>query len=664
MTKCKFLGIALTASLLAACTADPADRASAGGSEHDAVIGKLIHTSNNADEGKLLLYVNDDAVEAFEAAVETGETTRSGLSDVDEVLYNIGATSIERLFVVDKRHEANLRAEGMHRWYVVRFDEDQDLDQAAVSFAALADIDRVEFCQKVKKCGWSEPRVVDLDDLADMTRAVEYQFNDPSLPLQWHYINTGDPKISSRAVAGADINVAPAWKLETGNRDIVVAVVDEAVDYTHEDLAANMWINEAEKNGEKNTDDDDNGYKDDIYGYNFHTPGPLTWNRPGDTGHGTHVAGTVAAVNNNALGVSGVAGGSGNNDGVRIMSCQIFSNNTGAGVDASARAIQYAANNGACILQCSWGTEAMTPGLASDSDFERNVAAEHQALVYFAKYAKSCPALDGGLIVFAAGNDTKPQAGYPAAYNNIIAVTSFSSDGLPAYYTNYGPGCNIAAPGGDAYEDRSTGRCSILSTLPNGRYGYMDGTSMACPHVSGIAALGLSYALKLGKTFTVDEYKALLLTSVNDINARLVGTRESKITQNLADYKGKMGTGTIDTFQVLMNVRGTRCIPVKVGGEESINIQNYLGSGELGMKMTAVEMAASDMAALGITEKPVVFGNNIVLKCTKPGAAIIKVNLIAGGTAAGGGATMGGMLITKEFAIIARPAFANNGGWL
>ena len=80
--------------------------------------------------------------------------------------------------------------------------------------------------------------------------------------------------------------------------------------------------------------------------------------------------------------------------------------------------------------------------------------------------------------------------------------------------------------------------------------------------------------------------------------------------------------------------------------------------------MTAVEMAASDMAALGITEKPVVFGNNIVLKCTKPGAAIIKVNLIAGGTAAGGGATMGGMLITKEFAIIARPAFANNGGWL
>lgn len=664
MTKCKILGIALTVSLLAACTADPADSGSAGGREYDAAIGKLIHTSNNADAGKLLLYVNDDAVEAFEAAAGAGETTRSGLSDVDEVLYNIGVTSVERLFVFDKRHEANLRAEGMHRWYVVRFDEEQNLDDAAISLAGLADIDRVEFCLKVKKCDWSEPRIVDLDDVADITRAVEYQFNDPRLSLQWHYINTGDPNISRRAVAGADINVAPAWKLETGNRDVVVAVVDEGVDYTHEDLAANMWVNEAEKNGQKDSDDDDNGYKDDIYGFNFHTPGPITWNRPKDTGHGTHVAGTVSAVNNNGLGVCGVAGGSGKNDGVRIMSCQIFSNDTSAGIDATARAIQYAANNGACILQCSWGTDAMTPGLASDSDFERNAAAEHQALIYFARYAKSCPALDGGLIVFAAGNDAKPQSGYPAAYNNIISVTSVSPDGMPAWYTNYGLGCNIAAPGGDAYEDRSTGRCSILSTLPNGKYGYMDGTSMACPHVSGIAALGLSYALKLGKTFSVDEYKALLLTSVNDINSLLVGTRDSKIIQNLADYKGKMGTGTIDTFQVLMNVRGTRCIPVTVGSEVSVNIQNYLGSGELGMKMTTVDMDAYDMAALGIAEKPLVFGNNIMIKCTKPGAGIIKVNLVAGGTAAGGGATMGGMLITKEFAIIARPAFANNGGWL
>lgn len=138
-----------------------------------------------------------------------------------------------------------------------------------------------------------------------------------------------------RPGAGADINAQDAWAITAGNPGVVVAIVDQGVKYTHPDLAANMWINTQEKNGATGADDDGNGYIDDIYGYNFVTRGAVSWDREvwvggenkGDSGHGTHVAGTVAAVNNNGVGVCGVAGGTGRNDGVKLMSCQIFSGN-------------------------------------------------------------------------------------------------------------------------------------------------------------------------------------------------------------------------------------------------------------------------------------------------------------------------------------------------
>lgn len=660
MAKCKFSWIALAALLLSGCTTDP-EGDTAVDSTEAAIARKLIHTSDNAVAGELILYVNDDAVESLEAvAAAEPMMTRSGVSDIDEVLYEIGATSIERLFVVDPRHEEDLRSRGMHRWYVVRFDESHDLDRAAMSLARVGEIERVEFCPQIKRIDVGEMRVVDLDELRSATRADDYKFNDPQIANQWHYINTGDPYISSRARAGADINAAAAWEIETGSPEIIVAVVDEGVDYTHPDLVANMWVNEREKNGAADADDDGNGYKDDIYGHNFVTGGPITWNDPQDSGHGTHVAGTVSAVNNNGIGVCGVAGGSGNNDGVKIMSCQIFVGKT-SNYEGTCRAIQYAANNGACILQCSFGIESGK--YTSDAAFEKVYSAEIEAFTYFAS-KKNCKALDGGLIVFAAGNEAGAIASYPGAYNSNICVTAVSPDGLPAWYTNYGPGCNIAAPGGDEFEDIKTRRASVLSTVPGNKYGYMDGTSMACPHVSGVAALGLSYALKQGKKFSLEQYKSLILTSVNDINSYLTGTRLSYHTMNLADYRGKMGTGTIDAFQVLMGVRGTRCVPVVTGSQQTVNLQRYLGSGNLGIKFSSIEIAPEDMERLGIAETPVLFGNNMLITCTKPGSIIVKINMIAGGTAVGGGTSTGGMLITKELAIVARPAHASNGGWL
>lgn len=664
----------LAVLLLASCTKDTTGE-SASVKLDDAVASKLVFTSTNAVDGQLLVYFDDEVVENVENSVQRvtragGVATRSGINDFDVVLDNIGVRSLTRLYPVDKRTEDRKRALGMHRWYIVEFDENTDLDQAAHAMARIAEVNKVEFVQRLKHI--YDENVTPLDEafITPQSRA-ELPFNDPQLNMQWHYINTGDKQIYSKIKAGADVNCKDAWRLCTGDPRIVVAIVDDCVQWDHPDLAANMWINEAELNGQSGKDDDDNGYKDDVYGYNFVTNTNLTISTVGELGsrtHGTHVAGTVAAVNNNGTGVCGIAGGSGNNDGVKLMSCQIFYNESGGTSTSTttSRAITYAADNGASILQCSWGYTAGT--FTSDSQYSSYDSAERQAIDYFIS-TKNCDALDGGLAIFAAGNDMTGMSGYPAAYRDYISVTAMSCDFTPAYYTNYGPGCNIAAPGGDAYQSKlENGKetAQILSTFINGRYGYSQGTSMACPHVSGVAALGLSYALQLGKTFTTDQFKALLLTSVNNIDQYCTGTKPyydnyGSHTLNLAAHNKKMGTGYIDAFQVLMNVRGTTCIPVPVGSQYTLDLAALVGGGNANMTITSVEISAEGKASLGMSSDPRVFANQVLLTCTKPGSAIAKVTMVAG-TNSGSG--INGMTITKEYAIIAREFESANGGWL
>lgn len=661
----------LAVLLLASCTKDTTGE-SASVKLDDAVASKLVFTSTNAVDGQLLVYFDDEVVENVENSVQRvtragGVATRSGINDFDVVLDNIGVRSLTRLYPVDKRTEDRKRSLGMHRWYIVEFDENTDLDQAAQAMARIAEVNKVEFVQRLKHI--YDKNVTPLDEvfITSGTRA-ELPFNDPQLNMQWHYINTGDKQIYSKIKAGADVNCKDAWRLCTGDPRVVVAIVDDCVQWDHPDLAANMWINEAELNGQSGKDDDGNGYKDDIYGYNFVTNTKLAISTQGQAGeHGTHVAGTVAAVNNNGIGVCGIAGGSGNNDGVKLMSCQIFYNESGGTSTTTSRAITYAADNGASILQCSWGYPAGT--FTSDSQYSSYDSAERQAIDYFIS-TKNCDALDGGLAIFAAGNDMTGMSGYPAAYRDYISVTAMSCDFTPAYYTNYGPGCNIAAPGGDVWQSKlENGKetAQILSTFINGRYGYSQGTSMACPHVSGVAALGLSYALQLGKTFTTDQFKALLLTSVNNIDQYCTGTKPyydnygSRHTLNLAAHNKKMGTGYIDAFQVLMNVRGTTCIPVPVGSQYTLDLAALVGGGNANMTITSVEISAEGKASLGMTSDPRVFANQVLLTCTKPGSAIAKVTMVAG-TNSGSG--INGMTITKEYAIIAREFESANGGWL
>jgi subtilisin family serine protease len=250
---------------------------------------------------------------------------------------------------------------------------------------------------------------------------VEYPFNDPELSWQWHYNNDGS--LSEDSKAGADINLLNAWKYTAGDNRVIVAVVDGGIMADHPDLKDNMWVNEAEKNGQPGVDDDGNGYIDDIHGYNFidnpvnveGQPNPVWTDTFDNAAHGTHVAGTIAAVSNNGKGIAGVAGGDNGVGGVRIMACQILGGkyNT-SDEDAAARAMEYAADMGAVIASNSWGND---PGaITTDNTYKVAMSARYVAFNYFMK-KKNHPALDGGIIVFAAGNESTAMAGYPGAYS-------------------------------------------------------------------------------------------------------------------------------------------------------------------------------------------------------------------------------------------------------
>ena len=652
-TKKIFRSLLLAAAILAGSCADDKIGPQAETAPGDEVSSKLIFTAANAVQGELLVCFETEAAARIEASVGAvtragGIATRSGLDDFDAVLDGIGVKSLRRLFPIDRRHEERTRAAGLHRWYLVEFDAEADLTRAARSLAAVAEVSNVEFNQRLKRigCGKAVP-LTEAGETLPRTRAA-VDFDDPYLGNQWHYINTGNPAIYSGARAGADVNCAEAWRLCTGDPRVVVAVIDDCVQWDHPDLAANMWVNAGETMNGK--DSDGNGYADDLHGYNFVDNTVLTVGTGEDSDHGTHVAGTVAAVNNNGKGVCGIAGGSGNNDGVKIMSCQIFSDEDAAGVAQTAQAFKYAADNGAAIAQCSFGYEAGK--ITSDDTYARVYSVEKQAIDYFIA-TQNCPAVGGGVVIFAAGNDATAMSGYPAAYRDYVSVTSFSCDFTPAYYTNYGPGCNIAAPGGDAYQSYPKTTSQILSTFTGDRYGYMQGTSMACPHVSGVAALGISYALQQGKTFTQSEFVSLLLTSVNNIDQYCTGSN--------AKYAKKMGSGYIDAYQLLMNVRGITCIPVPVGTQATVRPLEYLGEGGPALTIAGVEIAAEDRARLGIASEPTIFSNQVLFRCTKPGSAIIRIRLQAG-TNSGSG--MSGMTIVREFALIARENRSANGGWL
>jgi len=292
----------------------------------------------------------------------------------------------------------------------------------------------------------------------------------------WGMHNTGQ----TGGVVDADIDAPEAWDIATGSQEIIVAVIDTGVDYTHPDLAGNMWVNEAEKNGTPGVDDDGNGYVDDIYGYDF-------CNNDGDPKddhyHGTHCAGTIGAIGNNSQGVAGVCWN------VKIMALK-FLNSSGSGwTDDAIDCVQYSMQMGANLSSNSWGGGGYSQAL---------------------KDAIDAAGAAGMLFVAAAGNDGVDNdvwPHYPSSYSSdsLIAVLATDHSDYKASFSNYGlVSVDLGAPG-----------VNILSCKPNSGYQSLSGTSMATPHVAGACALVWS----MDSAMSGAEVKDILLRSVDQIPA-------------------------------------------------------------------------------------------------------------------------------------------------
>ena len=451
---------------------------------------------------------------------------QTGVTPLDRVNQKVKAVSMTRVFPYAGKNEAKHKAFGLDLWYDVHYEASgMKLAQARNLFRSAEGVSYAQRIPLYKPIGGERFLEVSPAAVARAAKAASTMpFNDPLLNDQWHYNNDGH--IAGTKV-GADANVFKAWETGvTGSKDVVVAIIDGGFQVDHPDLKDNVWINTAELNGKPGVDDDGDGYVDDIYGYNF----VINSSDINAHSHGTHVAGTVGATNNNGIGVCGVAGGSDGKGGVKMMVCQVFDSRASSSAVADfGAAIVYAADRGASIAQCSWGAS-----VADDED--KSVT---EAVDYFTKNGGG-DKMNGGLCIFAAGNNGEEGNYYPGCLDKVVAVGSMAPDGSVAYYSNRGKWVDVTAPGG--LEDNGQ-QYGVLSTLPNSTYGYNEGTSMACPHVSGIAALILS---KYGnKQFSNETLRTLLTTSVNDL-----------YTQN-PEYKGLMGSGYIDAYKALQGKEGS-----------------------------------------------------------------------------------------------------------
>ncbi len=390
---------------------------------------------------------------------------------LNNALDELGIKSIKRAFPDAGEFEPRHRQAGLHKCYIIEYSDSVAQTRASAELRSVPGVERVEGQRTIVPAG----------------------FNDPSFSSQWGLRNISHPDY--------DINVVPVWNnYTTGDPKVVVAVVDYGIDQTHPDLAGNCSsLNYSTIDGS----------------------GTVVAGR-----HGTHVAGIVAAVNNNGTGVCGVAGGDAaiGHKGAVLMSCEIFRDVTENGQKktkggSSYSAITWAADHGAVICQNSWVYSYDSDGDGKLNEKEKQNALRGQigyfdkrAIDYFIKYA-GCDKngnqlpdspMKGGLVVFAAGNDNLAN-GVPANYEPVVAVAALTSNGSKANYSNYGDFVDLAAPGSNIY-----------SILPGGSYGNMSGTSMACPHVSGVAALIVAGCG--GQGFTCDMLKdKLLKTRRSDI---------------------------------------------------------------------------------------------------------------------------------------------------
>ena len=414
----------------------------------------------------------------------------TGIASLDALNAQYHAVSYTPLFSMlyetnskSSNFRARHRAWGFHLWFTITLDENTDIIEAVNAYQALS---MVEMAEPVYQSQLFDNNI------------KAWTPNDARVGEQWHYNNTGQ----SGGTPGCDISLFEAWEMETGNPQVIVAVKDGGIEATHPDLQANMWAG---------------------IGYNFYNNSATIV--PSD--HGTHVGGTIAANTNNYIGVAGVAGGSGSGDGVRLMTCQIFPP-SGQGVQGYQTACVYAADNGACISQNSWGYNA-------PNSYQQFVL---DAIDYFLTYGGG-DVMDEGIVIYAAGNNYANGNYYPGCYAPVFAVAATTHTDVKAWYSNYGSWVDLSAPGGEIQPIYYQGVLSTVLTS-SGSYGFNHGTSMACPHVSGVVALMVSSAARSGYKLSRAEIFSLLKDNSDNVYA-------ANPTLN-----GLLGAGRLNAYKAML----------------------------------------------------------------------------------------------------------------
>jgi len=445
------------------------------------------------EKGKIRIKLTSDMDKSISAdLILSGSKgyVETGIQALDDLNQKFGAQQYKPLLynfykasAKSAEYENRHRAWGFHLWFEIEFSSKADIKDVIKQYTELNEVEFAEPVYKKVLIANIPPEGKSGNDATKWTPS-DTRFNE-----QWHYHNTGQ----QGGTVDKDIDLPEAWEIEKGNSAVIVAVVDGAVQTDHPDLSGNIWSG---------------------VGYNFVTNSSTLDPQP----HGTHVGGTIAAETNNSTGVSGIAGGSGSNDGVRLMSCQVFTDNSSGGFD---QAMIYAADNGAAISQNSWG-------YTSVNVYEQSVL---DAIDYFNANGGGT-VMDGGITIFAAGNDDATGNWYPGCYSGVLGVAATNNNDVRSYYSNYGTWVDISAPGGEqSYANDPKG---ILSTVTGNSYEFYQGTSMACPHVSGVAALLLSNAARHNFKPTSSQLRDLLVNNVDnhyDVNS---------------SYSGQLGSGRLN----------------------------------------------------------------------------------------------------------------------
>jgi len=486
----------------------------------------------NISQGKrvpgVLIVQFADGVAPFGKKAQSNSTT-TGIYDVDELNLKYGVFDYFPLYPPKPPKKDALGPAAdlpIDRYHVFQLDESVNLDSAAAAYAALPEVERVEF-----------------DYVAYIMRTP----NDPQYPSEFQLNQASDH----------DVDAPEAWDLTVGNAQTILADTDTGTLWNHEDLHANIWVNPGEDldsdgvvmdaDDMNGIDDDGNGYVDDLIGWDFVASGGSPWpgedylyedNDPKDfNGHGTHTSGTIDAVTNNGTGVCGMAGGFGPTEpGCRLMCLRMgWSFNDGGSENGQtymsyvAKAFRYAADNGARAINYSFGSSG-GGGIEAATDYAVNA---------------------GVVICAAAGNDNGPVSGYLQARSDVLCIASTTSGDLKSSFSNYGPEVDVSAPGSNI-------RSTVSSHYSPG-YAIFSGTSMATPHVVGLVGLIRS----LNPLLTRQEVFDIIKNSADNIDGLN------------PPYAGKLGTGRINAYRAVQNLASVNFQADALLGPAPLTVQFY-----------------------------------------------------------------------------------------